>query len=210
MAEQGWSTDLSTGQNRPTKSRVNILSPSDGPGRWVNRVIDRGKYCALKLFEIYLFLHYPVDPPGRWETRRSTGPCLIALNALAVYTRYKGFTHFFQAYLMLIHLRHFNKLQALNFIIYYKLWSSLSSFKWALIVISLWAIKSNFVLHLSYHFQSFREAWNPSFNSKLQIYCKYLWVWKNPKSRVLFLGASKGIFEALYWLELNQGFKSSG
>ena len=108
-------TGLSTGQHRPTKPRAKILGPVDGrtslidrpinrlestdkvesknsqPGRWVNRVIDRGKYCVLKLFEIYLSLQYPVD--GRQDDRLtpSTDPCLIALNALAVYTRCKGF-----------------------------------------------------------------------------------------------------------------------
>ena len=115
--------------NRPAstdKSESKNLCSVDGPDRWV-KVGDRSReVLCLKNFQICLSLQYPVDPPGRLQDKDdrltpSTDPCLTALNALAVYTRCKGFSYTSQVYLMPIHLRYFNKLQALNFIIYYKL-----------------------------------------------------------------------------------------
>ena len=105
--------------------RKNVCSV-DGPGQWVKGGDRPREVLCLKNFQIFLSLQYPVDPSGRSQGKDdrptpSTDPCLTALNALAVYTHCKGFSYTSHAYLMLIDLRYFDKLQALNFIIYYKL-----------------------------------------------------------------------------------------
>ena len=73
------------------------------------RVIDRGGHVPWKFSNIFFppltqSIH-PVD--SHWN--RSTDPSQTALNALAVYIRWKGFSHTFQVYLMPIHQKSIKK-----------------------------------------------------------------------------------------------------